>query len=110
MLTLSLSPLRYLAFRDSSSDRSDEVIERISDYEEASYSIPMLSRVDFVDEIGALTINFGVKGEKIEVLKSDALVLVTIIDGKIADIEILFSDKDAIKKLSDIFKPYSNRQ
>ena len=66
-------------------------------------------RLDVNEDVGSLTINFGVDGEKVEVLKSDALVLLTFLDGKIADIEILFDDKSVVNKLKKLLGPDSDR-
>jgi len=104
-----MSTPRYLSIKDSSSSKEKENIIETS-YDDVSYSsVPFIAYVDFVDETGTLTINFGIKGKKIEVLETDALALITIIDGKLADIELLLSNKEAIKKLSNTLKPYRNR-
>lgn len=106
-----VSALRYITVRDTSSDmESDRVIESTTGYDDVSYSsVSLPAFINFIEETGTLTINFGIKGRRVEVLESDALVLVTIIDGKIADIELLLTNKDAIKKLSETLKPNSNR-
>jgi len=61
-------------------------------------------RVSFNEKTGSLVINFGIRGRDIKSLDSDALVIVTIVDGKIADIEILFDNERVIKELSKIMK------
>ena len=50
-------------------------------------------------------INFGVRGNNVEALGSDALALITTVDGKVADIELLLDNQAVVKKLSEIFKP-----
>jgi len=60
------------------------------------------------EEAGSLIINFGVEGEGVEVLKSDALVIITLKGGKVADIEILLDDPETVKRLAKAFKPNSN--
>ncbi len=44
-----------------------------------------------------------------EVLKSDALVLVTLADSKVSEIQILLDDRQAAKRLGEALRPYSHR-
>jgi len=57
--------------------------------------------VKFSHETGSLIVNFGVKGGRKEVVTSDALVIITLSDGRIADIQILLDSKKAILKLAE---------
>ncbi len=66
-------------------------------------------RIDYAEDIGSLIIDFGGKGEKVEVLKSDALVIITLLDGKLADIQILLDDKEVIRRLKEILRLDSDR-
>ena len=61
-----------------------------------------MTKIDFAKEVGSLIINFNVKGEKTEVVKSDALVIITLVDNKISDIQILLDSREAIAKLSKV--------
>lgn len=102
---------KYAIDRDSRSDEEKKIVERVIDYTDFSYSnMPPFAYIDFIDETGSLVINFGIRGRNIEVLESDALALITIIDGKIADIEILLDNKNVINKLSKILRPYGYGQ
>ncbi len=103
---------RYVVDRDIITGMDERrSIERVHSYADTSYNEQLrFASIDFVEEIGSLVINFGIRGNNIEVLESDALALITIADGKIADIELLLNNKDVIKKLSKIFKPYSDRE
>jgi len=67
-----------------------------------------MGRISFADDIGSLVVNFGVKGGRREVIESDALVIITLADGKIADIQILLDSKEAIKKLATALKEGGN--
>jgi len=64
--------------------------------------------IDYAEETGSLIINFGVESEGVEVLKSNALVIITLKGGKVADIEILLDDPETVKRLAKAFKPNSN--
>jgi len=61
-------------------------------------------KLEFNKETGVLVINLGKAGKNAKVVEGDALVLVTVSEGKIIDIEILFSDKVVVEKLSGILK------
>jgi len=64
--------------------------------------------IDYAEETGSLIINFGVEGEGVEVLKSDALVIITLKGGKVADIQVLIDDPETAKRLAKAFRPNSN--
>lgn len=64
--------------------------------------------IDYAEETGSLIINFGVEGEGVEVLKSDALVIITLKGGKVADIQVLIDDPETVKRLAKAFRPNSN--
>jgi len=81
----------------------------IADYHSVSYEQtiqPIL--IDYAEETGSLIISFGVKGEGVEVLKSDALVIITLKGGKVADIQVLLDDPETVKRLAKAFRPNSN--
>ncbi len=61
--------------------------------------------VSFAEESGALYVDFGVRGENLRVLESDALVLIDVADGKLAGIEILLDDKEVMRELSRLLRP-----
>ena len=101
-----VSSSRFIIKSDSSG--SDEGSFRGLRYNFTGFSFTPV-RLDVNEETGSLVINFGVNGEKVEVLESDALVLVTFLDGELADIEILFDNKDVVKKLKKSLEPNGDR-
>jgi len=102
--------LRYIAIGNSGF--SSESVESVHhDESGVSYeSVPALAQLNFVEEIGSLVVNFGVRGREVKVLESDALALITIIDGKVADIELLLDNKEVIRELSKALKPHGDGQ
>jgi len=58
--------------------------------------------IDYAEEAGSL------EGEGIEILKSNALVIITLKGGKVADIQVLIDDPETAKRLAKAFKPNSN--
>lgn len=61
--------------------------------------------VSFAEESGALYVDFGVRGGNVRVLESDALVLIDVVDGRLAGIEVLLDDGKVVKELSRILRP-----
>ena len=98
---------RYVTDRDMITGIDERgYVERIHSYANTSYDEqPRFANIDFVEEISSLVINFGVRGNNVEVLESDALALITTVDGKVADIELLLDNQAVVKKLSKTFKP-----
>ena len=75
------------------------------EFEEKKYYI---AELDFYRE-GSLLISFGEAVE--EVLESNAFVLIGLSnDNKLASIELLFTDKEVVEKLSKTFMPSSDRK
>ncbi|MHA1589563.1 MAG: hypothetical protein ACTSVA_03035 [Candidatus Njordarchaeales archaeon] len=104
------SVLRYLAINNVSlsAEKEEEKREDMSNYDDVSYAEFSPASIKFISDTGVLTINFNIHGDNVEVLETDALVLITLIDGKLADIELLLTNKDIIKKLSAVLGPHSD--
>jgi len=60
-------------------------------------------KVNFLKEQGILTVTLKNKGEVPRIITSEAFVLITLLDGEIADIEIHL-DRKAAKELAKLVK------
>lgn len=100
---------RYLTAKGGAlGEVSVSEVERADFYSDTAsgpFRVYLPAEVELVEEVGALSIYFGSRGEDIRTLKSDALVLLTLADGKLADVEILLDDKRVIKELSRALSP-----
>ena len=101
-------PSGFIARSDSSSS-SNETPSKDLRYDSTSFTLSTPVRLDVNEETGSLVINFGANGEKAEVLEADALVLVTFLDRELADIEVLFDNKDVVKKLKESLERDKNK-
>ncbi len=71
--------------------------------DEVKVKSPLPAYIDFNERVGSLLINFGSIEE--ETLESDALALVSFSGRDLAGIEILFDDKNVVKRLTETLKP-----
>ena len=94
----------YFGFSEEDALREIELRVNLARAEKQKTRVrtPHPAYIDFNENVNSLLIEFGSSGEK--TLESDAHVLVSFSNRGLAGVEILFDNKELVKKLSEMFR------